>query len=100
MNIALREDLHRLLRKKVDNGEFPNEEAVIEEALKCFLIQEPSRGRHQPSSLSKILEVRLPGPFLEDLTELAPLELPRLGQEIACSFLHDATRQPTLFPGE
>lgn len=100
MNIALKDDLQRLLRKKVENGEFPNEEAVVEEALKCFLIQEPSRGRRQASSPTEILEVRLPGPFIEDQTALAPVELQRRGQEIACSSLHDATRQPTLFPGE
>ncbi|MGO9599163.1 MAG: hypothetical protein ACLP7Q_14335 [Isosphaeraceae bacterium] len=42
INITLTDDLQRLFRKKVDNGEFLNEEAVVEEALKCFLIQEPS----------------------------------------------------------
>ena len=100
INIALTDDLQQLLRKKVDNGEFPNEEAVVEEALKCFLIQEPSQGRRQTSSPTEILEDRLPGPFIEDQTALAPVELPRSGQEIACSYLHDATRQPNLFPGE
>jgi Arc/MetJ-type ribon-helix-helix transcriptional regulator len=100
MNIALKDDLQRLLRKKVENGEFPNEEAVVEEALKCFLIQEPSRGHRQAGSPTEILEERLPGPFIEDLTALAPVELPRPGREVACPSLHDATRQPTLFPGE
>ena len=37
MNIALTDDLQRLLRKKVENGQFPNEEAVVEEALRLFL---------------------------------------------------------------
>ncbi len=100
INIALTDDLQRLLRKKVDNGEFPSEEAVVEEALKCFLIQEPSQGRRQTSSPTEILEERLPGPFIEDQAALAPVELPRPGREIACSYLHDATRQPNLFPGE
>ncbi len=41
MNIALTDDLQRLLRKKVENGQFPNEEAVIEQALSLFLTEEP-----------------------------------------------------------
>ena len=45
MSIALTDDLQRLLRKKVENGQFPNEEAVVEEALRrqhaapCFPVQ-------------------------------------------------------------
>jgi Arc/MetJ-type ribon-helix-helix transcriptional regulator len=100
MNIALTNDLQQRLREKVDNGEFPSEEAVVEEALKCFLIQEPSAERSQASSPSEVPDERLPGPFLEDMTALAPIELPRLGRAIACSSLHNTTRQPTLFPGE
>jgi hypothetical protein len=30
----------------------------------------------------------------------APGDFPRSGQEVACIFLHDSTRQPDLFPGE
>jgi Arc/MetJ-type ribon-helix-helix transcriptional regulator len=47
MNIALTDDLQRLLRKKVENGQFPNEQAVVEQALRRFLIEEPGQG--QPS---------------------------------------------------
>jgi len=50
MNIALTDDLQRLLRKKVENGQFPNEEAVIEEALTLFLIEEPDVGQAPTSS--------------------------------------------------
>ncbi len=49
MNIALTDDLQRLLRKEVENGVFPNEEAVVEEALKLFLIKEPGKGKPSPS---------------------------------------------------
>ena len=57
MNIALTEDLQRLLRKKVENGQFSNEEAVVKEALRLFLIEEPenrqsptiSTGPNQPN---------------------------------------------------
>ena len=52
MNIALTDDLRQLLRKKVENGQFPNEEAVVEEALRLFLIEEPDNG--QPSTSSEI----------------------------------------------
>jgi Arc/MetJ-type ribon-helix-helix transcriptional regulator len=38
MNIALTDDLHQLLPSKVENGQFPNEEAVVKEALKRFLV--------------------------------------------------------------
>jgi hypothetical protein len=100
MNVVLTDDLQRLLRSKVENGDFPDEEAVAEEAVKCFLAQELSRGRRQGNSPTEVLEVRLPGPFLEDQTALAPVELPRPGREVACSSLPDGTRQPTLFPGE
>jgi Arc/MetJ-type ribon-helix-helix transcriptional regulator len=44
MNIALTDDLQRLLRKKVENGQFPNEEAVVEQALRRFLTEEPNQG--------------------------------------------------------
>jgi Arc/MetJ-type ribon-helix-helix transcriptional regulator len=44
MNIALTDDLQRLLRKKVENGQFPNEEAVVEQALRRFLTEEPDQG--------------------------------------------------------
>jgi hypothetical protein len=100
MNIALKDDLQRLLRKRVENGDFPNEEAVVEEALKFFLIQEPSPGPQQAGSPTEIPEARLPGPFFEDQTAPAPIDLPRPGREVARPSLQGATRQPTLFPGE
>src|SRR5262245_22454846 len=45
MNIALTDDLQRLLRKKVENGQFPNEQAVVEQALRLFLIEELDQGQ-------------------------------------------------------
>ena len=53
MNIALTDDLHRLLRKKVENGQFPNEQAVVEQALRLFLIEEPDQGQAQMSSATE-----------------------------------------------
>jgi len=53
MKIALTDDLQRLLRKKVENGQFPNEEAVVEEALRLFLIEEPDNGQPPTSSATE-----------------------------------------------
>jgi Arc/MetJ-type ribon-helix-helix transcriptional regulator len=50
MNIALADDLQRLLKKKVETGQFPNEEAVVEEALRLFLIEDPDNGGPATSS--------------------------------------------------
>jgi Arc/MetJ-type ribon-helix-helix transcriptional regulator len=43
MNIALTDDLECLLRKKVENGQFPDVQAVIEQALRLFLIEQPDQ---------------------------------------------------------
>src|SRR5208337_3415073 len=53
MNIALTDDLQRLLKKKVENGQFPNEQAVVEEALRLFLIEKPDKGRPPTSSATE-----------------------------------------------
>jgi hypothetical protein len=50
MNIALTDDLQRLLRKKVEDGQFPNEQAVVERALTLFLIEKPDQGQAPMSS--------------------------------------------------
>ena len=53
MNIALTDDLQRLLRKKVEDGQFPNEEAAVEEALRRFLIEEPDQGQPAMSATTE-----------------------------------------------
>jgi Arc/MetJ-type ribon-helix-helix transcriptional regulator len=100
MNIALADDLQRLLREKVANGQFPSEEAAVKEALTRFLTEEAMRGNPHTSSRVEGRPGRDPGPFLEDETVLAPLELRGAGCEIACSYLRDVLRQPDRFPGE
>ncbi len=40
MNVSLTNDIKDFVRKKVRSGEFPSEEAVVEEALKCLQGQE------------------------------------------------------------
>jgi hypothetical protein len=42
-----------LLRKKVENGQFPNEQAVVEEALRLFLIEEPDKGQPPTSEAAR-----------------------------------------------
>ena len=99
MNIALTEDLQRLLREKVENGQFPNEEAVVCEALRTFLTGE-AHERTQTGTFAQHQCRRTPGPFIEDEMVLPPMTLPRPGSEVACSCLIDATRLPDRFPGE
>ena len=53
MNIALTDDLQRLLKKKVENGQFPDEQAVVEQALRLFLIDEPGQGQSPLSSATE-----------------------------------------------
>ena len=97
MDIALADDLRRLLRKKVESGQFPSEEAVVNAALRRFLAEESAT---PPGDATEPREGRLPGPFLEDEAVLAPSDLPRPGQVVACTFLRDEARSPDLFPGE
>ncbi len=54
MNIALSDDLERLLRKKVENGQFPNKEAVVEQALRLFLLEEPDLGQASMTSVTAL----------------------------------------------
>jgi Arc/MetJ-type ribon-helix-helix transcriptional regulator len=100
MNVALTDDLQGLVRMKVENGQFPSEQAVIEEALRLFLIEKPDAEHPRASDASGQEKERQPGPFIEDEAAPAPGDLPRSGQEIACLYLHDVTRQPDLFPGD
>jgi len=53
INITLTDDLQRLLKKKVENGQFPNEQAVVEEALRLFLIEKPDKGQPPTSSATE-----------------------------------------------
>jgi Arc/MetJ-type ribon-helix-helix transcriptional regulator len=99
MNIALTDDLQRLLRKKVENGQFPDEEAVVREALRTYLTGE-HQGHPKTGTAVQRQDQRTPGPFIEDEMVLPPMTLPRPGSEIAWSCLVDAARLPDRFPGE
>jgi Arc/MetJ-type ribon-helix-helix transcriptional regulator len=100
MNVALTDDLERLLRKVVEDGRFPNEEAVVQQALRSFLVEDPTQGSPQKSFATEIQEERLPGSFIEDDTTLGAFELPREGREVTSSTLREPMRLPDRFPGE
>ncbi len=100
MNIAFTADVERLLRKKVADGLFPNEEAVIAEALKRFLYEDPYDDGDLVNSTTEILIEREPSPFIQDTATLPPADFPREGLDVSCAYLENSVRQPTLFPGE
>jgi Arc/MetJ-type ribon-helix-helix transcriptional regulator len=97
MNIALTDDLQQLLRKKVANGQFPDEEAVVKEALRQFLTGGGYPSASHPRELD---QERLPGPFLEDEAVLALVDLPRPGQALARTAEPVARRHPDCVSGE
>lgn len=99
MNIAITDDLRRLLRMKVEDGQFPDEEAVVREALRNYLTAE-SREHPRTSVAVEGQVQREPGPFLADEMILPPVTLLRPSPELACSCLDDSTRLPDRFPGE
>src|SRR5215475_7696125 len=71
-NIAFADDLRRLLRRKVESGQFSSEEYVVVEALRRFLLEGSDERHPQTGSATEPQEERLPGPFIEDETVLAP----------------------------
>ena len=42
-HVVLPDDLQRALISKVESGQFPSQEALVEEALRSFLIQDPAQ---------------------------------------------------------
>ena len=100
MNVALTDDLEQLLRSKVENGQYPDEESVVREALRRFLIDAPSDRGSRTSGVTAPVEKRQPSPFLDDTMTVAPHDLPRSGREIACDYRSDEKRQPDVFPRE
>jgi hypothetical protein len=78
MNIALTDDLQRLLRKKVEDGPFSSEEAVIEEALKAFLIEETNKGCPEVEA-SSIPSSRPPNGGSPEKALASPIHLTRAG---------------------
>jgi Arc/MetJ-type ribon-helix-helix transcriptional regulator len=100
MNIALTDDLQQLLRRKVASGRFPDEAGVVKEALRHFLTEGTSQGHPSTSHTLELDQERLPGPFLEDETVFAPVDLPRPGQALARTAEPVGRRQPDGVSGE
>jgi hypothetical protein len=64
MHVAVSDDLFRLLRARVENGQFPSEEAVVQEAIRFFLIGSSPQDS-APQYAVRVDQVeRVPGPFL------------------------------------
>jgi hypothetical protein len=99
MNLTLTDDLQRLLRSEVEKGQFPDEEAVVREAVRLFLTS-GTQGHPPTGTLPQPQDQRTPGPFLADEMVLPPVTLPRPDADDACSCLEDAARWPDRFPGE
>jgi Arc/MetJ-type ribon-helix-helix transcriptional regulator len=99
-DVVLPDDLQRALISKVESGQFPSKGAIIERALRSFLIEEHAREAPEGDRATKAQLERLPGPFIEDEGDFGPGDIPRSGQKVACRFLRDATRWPDRFPGE
>jgi hypothetical protein len=99
MIVSLTDELIKdLVQKKVASGAFPSEQAVIDAALRQFLLQ---TDLNTPvGDVPKPPEVRLPGAFFEDQAVCAPIDLLRPGPVFACIYIQDEIRFPDLFPGE
>jgi len=64
MDVSLSEDLRRFVRQKVEKGDFPSEEAVLQEALRRFRQQDQNGYRAE----------RLDKPTSEDLIDYEAIE--------------------------
>jgi Arc/MetJ-type ribon-helix-helix transcriptional regulator len=99
-DVVLPDDLQRALISKVESGQFPSKGAVIEKALRSFLIEEPAQDAPEKDRATESKPKRLPGPFIEDEADFGPGDIPRAGQKVACRFIRDGKRWPDRFPGE
>jgi Arc/MetJ-type ribon-helix-helix transcriptional regulator len=100
-HVVLPDDLQRVLISKVDSGQFPSQEAVVEEALRSFLVEGPARDAPGRDRATEPRPERLPSPFILDEWVFGPGDIPRSGgRRVRCRFLHDTTRWPDRFPGE
>ena len=61
-DVVLPDDLQRALISKVESGQFPSKGALIEEALRSFLVEEPAREAPEKDRLTEP-ESKPPEPF-------------------------------------
>jgi hypothetical protein len=100
-DVVLPDDLQRALISKIESGQFPSKGAVIEQALRSFLIEEPAQEAPEGDHATGPQPERLPGPFILDEWVFGPGDIPRSGgRRVGCRFLHDETRWPDRSLGE
>jgi Arc/MetJ-type ribon-helix-helix transcriptional regulator len=100
-DVVLPDDLQRALISKVESGQFPSKGAVIEQALRSFLIEEPAREGAERDRATEPQAKRLPSPFILDEWDFGPGDIPRRpGREVECVFLRGEKRRPDRYPGE
>ncbi len=100
-HVVLSDDLQRALISKVESGEFPSLEALVEAALRWFLIEKPAREASERDRAAEPRPGRLPSPFILDEWTFGPGDIPRSGgRKVGCRFLHGEKRWPDRFPGE
>ena len=100
-DVVLPDDLQRALISKVESGQFPSKGAVIEKALRSFLIGEPAEEAPEEDRATEPRPKREPSPFILDEWAFGPGDIPRRpGREVDCVFLRGEKRRPDRYPGE
>lgn len=100
-DVVLPDDLQRALISKVESGQFPSHAALVEAALRRFLIEKPAREDPEWSRATEPQPECLPGRFILDDWAFGPGDIPRgPGRSVGCIFLRDEKRWPDRFPGE
>ena len=100
-DVVLPDDLQRALISKVESGQNPSKGAIIEKALRSFLIEEHTREAPEGDRATEAQPERLPSPFILDEWVFGPGDIPRRpGREVDCIFLRGEKRRPDRYPGE
>jgi Arc/MetJ-type ribon-helix-helix transcriptional regulator len=100
-DVALPDDLQRALISKVESGQFPSYAALVEAALRWFLIERPAREAPETDRATEPQPKRLSSPFILDDWAFGPGDIPRSGgQSVGCRFLRGEKRLPDRYPGE
>ena len=100
-DVILPDDLQRALISRMESGQFASQEALIEEALRSFLIGKPAQESPEEDRATEPQPGRRPSPFILDEGTFGPGDIPRSGgQKVRCRFLPEEQRWPDRFPGE
>jgi len=65
-NVVLPDDLRQTLISRVESGQFASQEALIEEALRSFLIGKSAQESPEEGRPTEPQPKRLPSPFILD----------------------------------